>query len=111
MGTDTGTGKTLVCGPRPLGYAKRGDRVSGLKPIAPGMVEGRVYEDVEAQRRASVPVRACRGASYRAGLAPYFAAAQAGPAVDLAAAVRVVQGVSPRGGLARSRGLWGFWGR
>ncbi|AWP24014.1 dethiobiotin synthase [Acidiferrobacter sp. SPIII_3] len=94
-GTDTGVGKTLVSTALVLGYAERGERVAGLKPIVSGMVEGGVYEDVEALRRASVPARAveeCTLYAFRPAIAPHFAAAQAGRTVDLAAVVRFVQG-------------------
>ena len=80
-GTDTGVGKTLVSTALVLGYAERGERVAGLKPIVSGMVEGGVYEDVEALRRASVPARAveeCTLYAFRPAIAPHFAAAQAG---------------------------------
>lgn len=96
-GTDTGVGKTLVSTALVLGYAQRGERVAGLKPIVSGMVEGGIYEDVEALRRASVPPRAideCTLYAFRPAIAPHFAAAQAGRRVDLAAVVRFVQGAS-----------------
>ncbi len=96
-GTDTGVGKTLVSTALVLGYAARGERVAGLKPIVSGMTAGGVYEDVEALRQASVPPRtmeACALYAFRPAIAPHFAAAQAGCAIDLEAVVRFVQEAS-----------------
>ncbi|MHB1513039.1 dethiobiotin synthase [Acidiferrobacter sp.] len=93
-GTDTGVGKTLVSAALVRAYAAQGLRVAGLKPVVSGMVEGGLYEDVEALRRASVPPRTvgdCALYTFPPAIAPHFAAGQAGCRIDLQAIERFVR--------------------
>ncbi len=93
-GTDTGVGKTLVSAALVRAYAAQGLRVAGLKPVVSGMVEGGVYEDVEALRCASVPSRAvneCALYTFPPAIAPHFAAWQAGRRIDLGEIERFVR--------------------
>lgn len=92
-GTDTGVGKTLVSTALVLGYGRRGERVAGLKPIVSGAVDG-VWEDVESLRLASSPQRAveeCTLYSFRAAIAPHWAAREEDRAIDVEAAVGFVR--------------------
>lgn len=96
-GTDTGVGKTLVSTALVLAYAKRGERVAGLKPVVSGRLDSGFYEDVEALRQASVPSRSmdeCTLYAFPPAIAPHFAAAQAGRTIDPAALLRFVHTAS-----------------
>ncbi len=92
-GTDTGVGKTLVSAALIHGYAVRGERVAGLKPVVSGAVDG-VWEDVEILRQASIPPRSreeCNLYAFPAAVAPHWAAQQAGLQIDLDAILRFLE--------------------
>jgi len=92
-GTDTGVGKTLVSTALVLAYARRGERVAGLKPVVSGAVNG-VWDDVEAMRHASVPPRSvedCALYTFPPAIAPHWAARQEGRSIDVGAIARFVR--------------------
>jgi dethiobiotin synthetase len=57
-GTDTGVGKTLVSCALLRRYGRRGLIAIGMKPVAAGLDQGGINEDVEALRCASSPALA-----------------------------------------------------
>jgi dethiobiotin synthetase len=84
-GTDTGVGKTLVSCALLRRYGRRGLAAIGMKPVAAGLDEGGLNEDVEALRGASSPAlvallgqRHINLYALRQSIAPHLAAAAEG---------------------------------
>ena len=88
-GTDTGVGKTLVAAAMLHGFAARGLRAVGMKPVAAGCVRfgGRmINEDVVALTAASnvaVPGELINPYCFLPPIAPHLAAEQAGRRISL----------------------------
>ncbi len=88
-GTDTGVGKTLVSCALLRGFASRGLRAVGMKPVAAGasMARGRlVNEDVTALKAAGnveAPDELVNPYCFAPPIAPHIAAAQAGVVIEL----------------------------
>jgi dethiobiotin synthetase len=80
-GTDTGVGKTLISCALLHGFAARGKRVSGMKPVAAGCDDARQNEDV-LQLRSAGNVTAGYGQlnpyCFEPAIAPHIAAQRAG---------------------------------
>jgi dethiobiotin synthetase len=93
-GTDTGVGKTRVACLLLRGYAARGERVLGMKPVAAGARASRAglrNEDVELLRAASnVEARREHVNPYcfAPAIGPHIAAAEAGTSIHLETIVR-----------------------
>lgn len=88
-GTDTGVGKTLIACALLHGFARLGNRVIGMKPVAAGAVRGRdglINDDVVQLRVASsvaAPLALVNPYCFEPAIAPHLAAQQAGAAIDL----------------------------
>ena len=110
-GTDTDVGKTLIGCALLHGFAARGKRVVGMKPIAAGCNADGKNEDV-LQLRAASNVAASNEQvnpySFAPAVAPHLAAQLAGISIDLA---RIVESYSALAGLAEEvivEGAGGF---
>lgn len=88
-GTDTGVGKTLIACALLRGFAARGLRAGGMKPVAAGAVRrGRQWlnEDVELLRAAAsvdLPRQWINPYCFAPAIAPHIAAAEAGVKIDM----------------------------
>ncbi len=89
-GTDTGVGKTRAACALMRGFAARGLRVAGMKPVAAGGLvatpDGMLNEDVVALRAAATvdaPLDEVNPYCFAEPIAPHIAAARAGIAIDL----------------------------
>jgi dethiobiotin synthetase len=85
-GTDTGVGKTLVSCALLHGFAARGMRVAGMKPVAAGVDADGHNDDAKALLAAStLPLRYEQVNPYclRDAIAPHIAAQRAGVAIDI----------------------------
>ncbi len=88
-GTDTGVGKTLISAALVRGFAQRGYRTAGMKPVAAGCREEQgvlVSDDVEMLRAASnveLPRSVINPYTFEPALAPHIAARQAGRAIEI----------------------------
>lgn len=87
-GTDTGTGKTLVCGALLYALGQQGVRAAGMKPVAAGAeLQDGVWhnEDVDfiaASAPVSLPTELTTPYLLQAATAPHIAAAQEGVSID-----------------------------
>lgn len=87
-GTDTGVGKTLVSAALVRGFAQRGYRAAGLKPVASGCRregEGLVSEDAELLRASAnveLPQTIVNPYAFEPPVAPHIAAQRAGRVID-----------------------------
>ncbi|MBY0268711.1 MAG: dethiobiotin synthase [Burkholderiales bacterium] len=88
-GTDTGVGKTLVACALLRGFAARGLRVAGMKPVAAGAVRRRGvwHNDDVAQLRAAAnvgaPLAAVNPYCFAPPVAPHIAAQEARAAIRM----------------------------
>lgn len=88
-GTDTGVGKTLISAALVHGFAQRGYKTAGMKPVAAGCREEQgvlVSEDVEMLRAASnveLPRSVINPYAFEPPLAPHIAARQAGRTIEI----------------------------
>lgn len=84
-GTDTGVGKTLISCALLHGFAARGKRVAGMKPVAAGCDDDAANADVQALRSAT-NVLATLGQlnpySFLQPVAPHIAARHAGVSIN-----------------------------
>ena len=87
-GTDTGVGKTRIACALLRGFASRGERVVGMKPVAAGATPtaaGLSNEDVEQLRRASnivAPSDLVNPYCFEPAIAPHIAAQESGVQID-----------------------------
>ena len=90
-GTDTGVGKTLISCALLHGFSAQGKRVVGMKPVAAGLADDGMHEDVR-RLRAAGNVRAdleqVNPYCFAAAVAPHLAAQFVGVIIDL---VRIVE--------------------
>lgn len=88
-GTDTGVGKTLVASALVHGFAARGYKAVGMKPVVSGAVEDRGvlrWDDVEALRGAAnmaAPLDLVNPYRFVPPVSPHLAAREAGCVIDL----------------------------
>ena len=88
-GTDTGVGKTLISSALVYGFAQRGLRAAGMKPVAAGCVlEEGVWlsDDVTSLRAASnveLPTSVVNPYAFEPPIAPHIAAKWAGERIAL----------------------------
>lgn len=88
-GTDTGVGKTLVTGALLYAFARQGNRVVGMKPVAAGCEaapHGLSCEDVEqlrAQSNVAAPPDLVNPYALAPPIAPHIAAEREGVEIDL----------------------------
>lgn len=89
IGTDTGVGKTLVASALVQGFAARGYKAVGMKPVASGAEECQgtlLWQDVEALRgtaNVAAPLDLINPYRFVPPVSPHLAARQAGIAIDL----------------------------
>lgn len=114
VGTDTGVGKTLVAAALVHGFAARGFRAVGMKPVAAGAEEaGGVsrWEDVEVLKAASnleAPLDLINPYRFVPPVSPHLAARQAGTAIDLAPIRDAYLALSGRADRVVVEGVGGF---
>ena len=110
-GTDTGVGKTLVSCALLYGFAARGKRVVGMKPVAAGCTEGGQHEDV-AQLRAASNVLASKGQinpyCFTQTIAPHLAAQFIGVNVNFARIVESFTELNTQADMVIVEGAGGF---
>jgi len=88
-GTDTGVGKTLISSALVYGFAQRGFRSAGMKPVAAGcQLEAGVWmsDDVKSLRTASnveLPLPLVNPYAFQPPVAPHVAAAWAGQRIEM----------------------------
>ncbi|MEX0958079.1 MAG: dethiobiotin synthase [Burkholderiales bacterium] len=89
VGTDTGVGKTRIACLLLRAFAGRGERVTGMKPVAAGVepgVSGKHNLDVELLRAASnidAPLQLVNPYCFADPIAPHLAAAAEGVVISL----------------------------
>jgi len=84
-GTDTGIGKTTVCCALLHGFARRGNTVVGMKPVAAGCENG-IWQDVADLQRASnlvLPQTLINPYALTTPVAPHIAASVDGVHIQL----------------------------
>ncbi|MFA7270722.1 MAG: dethiobiotin synthase [Sterolibacterium sp.] len=110
-GTDTGIGKTLMACALLRGFAARGLRVAGMKPVAAGMDGGNSNEDVELLKSASNvafaerlinPYLLCEA------LAPHIAARHQGIVIDSQSILECFEKMRAATDLVIVEGVGGF---
>lgn len=113
-GTDTGVGKTLVAAALLHGYAARGLRVVGMKPVAAGGEArgcGWFNEDVAALAAASnleLPREWINPYFFPQPVAPHLAAAAAGTQMELDHLVACFEALAARADRVVVEGAGGF---
>ena len=115
-GTDTDVGKTLVSCALLHGFAARGRRVVGMKPIAAGCGAGGVNDDV-LQLRAASNVQfgidtpgdeLVNPYAFEPAIAPHLAAQRAGVVIDTARIVVAYRELAARAEIVIVEGAGGF---
>ena len=113
-GTDTGVGKTLVACALLRGYANRGLRAIGMKPVAAGAARNGdrlVNDDVMALRAAgsaTVGGELVNPYCFAPAVAPHIAAAEAGVEIELDRIVRAYHALAAAGDRVIVEGAGGF---
>jgi dethiobiotin synthetase len=110
-GTDTDVGKTLVSCALLHGFAARGRRVVGMKPVAAGCAAGALNDDV-LQLRAASNIKAndelVNPYAFEPAIAPHLAAQQAGVDIDLTRIVAAYRGLAAQADVVIVEGAGGF---
>lgn len=110
-GTDTNVGKTLISCALLQGFAARGRRVVGMKPVAAGLNADGQHDDVLQLRAASnVPASNELVNPYRfaPAIAPHLAAQLAGVNIDLACIVESYSVLAKQADVVIVEGAGGF---
>jgi dethiobiotin synthetase len=113
-GTDTGVGKTLVACALLRGFAARGLRVIGMKPVAAGAVrrKGVWHNDDVAWLRAAANVDAppawLNPYCFAPPIAPHIAAQEAGVAIRMAVIAKSYAGLARRADVVVVEGVGGL---
>jgi dethiobiotin synthetase len=110
-GTDTGVGKTLISCALLYGFAARGKRVIGMKPVAAGCNDGGQNGDV-LQLRAASNVTAnneqINPYCFTPAIAPHIAAQRAGVTIDISAIARTYKELAEKADLVIVEGAGGL---
>jgi dethiobiotin synthetase len=110
-GTDTDVGKTLVSCALLHGFAARGRRVVGMKPVAAGCTAGALSDDV-LQLRAASNITASdelvNPYAFEPAIAPHLAAQQAGVVIDLMRIVAAYRKLAAQADVVIVEGAGGF---
>jgi dethiobiotin synthetase len=113
-GTDTGIGKTVVACALLAGYAARGLRAVGMKPIAAGLelIDGESrHADVEALIAAgnvAAPRDLVNPYCFPEPIAPHIGAARAGIRIDLERIARCFEELGTQADVVVVEGVGGF---
>lgn len=89
-GTDTGVGKTLISAALVRGFAGRGYRSAGMKPVAAGCrnVAGELLSDdvamLQSAANVALPAHLVNPYAFEPPLAPHIAARRAGRRIEIA---------------------------
>ena len=113
-GTDTGVGKTLVTGALLHAFARQGNKVVGMKPVAAGCEatpHGLSCEDVEllrAQSNVAAPLNLVNPYAMAAAIAPHIAAEQAGVEINLETIDQALRNLRAMADVVVVEGVGGF---
>lgn len=110
-GTDTNVGKTLISCALLHGFAAKGKRVAGMKPIAAGCDENGQHEDVMRLYAASnVPagIGQINPYCFSQAIAPHLAAQRAGVSINLARIVESFTTLTRQAEVVIVEGAGGF---
>lgn len=113
-GTDTGVGKTLISSALVYGFAQRGLRAAGMKPVAAGCVlEEGVWlsDDVKSLRAASnvdLPPSVLNPYAFEPPIAPHVAAKWAGERIALPKITTAFAAAQSRVDMLVVEGVGGF---
>ncbi len=113
-GTDTGVGKTLISSALVYGFAQRGLRAAGMKPVAAGCVlEEGVWlsDDVKSLRAASnveLPQSVLNPYAFEPPIAPHVAAKWAGERIALPKITSAFAAAQSRVDMLVVEGVGGF---
>jgi dethiobiotin synthetase len=113
-GTDTGVGKTLVTGALLHVFARQGNKVVGMKPVAAGCMatpHGLSCEDVEqlrAQGNVAAPLNLVNPYAMAPSIAPHIAAEREGVEIDLDAIVSSFTALREMADVVLVEGVGGF---
>ena len=113
-GTDTGVGKTLISSALVYGFAQRGLRAAGMKPVAAGCVlEEGVWlsDDVKSLRAASnveLPTSVVNPYAFEPPIAPHIAAKWAGERIALPKITTAFAAAQSRVDMLVVEGVGGF---
>ena len=113
-GTDTGVGKTLISSALVYGFAQRGLRATGMKPVAAGCVlEEGVWlsDDVKSLRAASnvdLPPSVLNPYAFEPPIAPHVAAKWAGERIALPQITTAFAAAQSRVDMLVVEGVGGF---
>jgi len=110
-GTDTDVGKTLVSCALLHGFAARGRRVVGMKPVAAGCAAGGENDDVLQLRAASTVMandELVNPYVFEPAIAPHLAAQQAGIDIDLTRIVVAYRELAAQADVVIVEGAGGF---
>jgi dethiobiotin synthetase len=110
-GTDTGVGKTLISCALLYGFAARGKRVIGMKPVAAGCNDGGQNEDA-LQLRAASNVTAnyeqINPYCFTPAIAPHIAAHRAGVTIDISVIAKAYKELAENAELVIVEGAGGL---
>ncbi len=110
-GTDTGVGKTLISCALLRGFAARGKRVVGMKPVAAGCADGGQHDDVRrlcAAGDAPVSGGQINPYCFAQAAAPLLAAQLVGVSIDFARIVESLSELSAQADVVIVEGVGGF---
>jgi dethiobiotin synthetase len=113
-GTDTGVGKTLVTGALLQAFARQGNQVVGMKPVAAGCEatpHGLSCEDVEqlqAQSNVAAPLNLVNPYALVPSIAPHLAAERDGVDIDLDVIVSSFTALREMSDVVLVEGVGGF---
>jgi len=80
-GTDTGVGKTLIAQALIAGFAEKGKKVLGMKPVASG--QDRDLEKLMHQSTAAAPQALLNPYAYEAPISPHLAESRVNESIDI----------------------------
>jgi dethiobiotin synthetase len=110
-GTDTGIGKTLVCCALLHGFAARGKRVVGMKPVAAGCNADNQNEDALQLRAASNVAASYEFTNpycFPLAIAPHLAAQEAGIEIQLPRILEAYQKLAAQADVVIVEGVGGL---
>ncbi|HET7831891.1 MAG TPA: dethiobiotin synthase [Gallionella sp.] len=110
-GTDTNVGKTLISCALLHGFAARGKRVVGMKPVAAGCGDDGQFEDVVRLRAAGNVAASANDINpygFAPAIAPHLAAQHAGVNIDFAQIVESFTALARRADVVVVEGAGGF---
>jgi len=110
-GTDTNVGKTLICCALLHGFAAQGKKAVGMKPVAAGVGEDGMHEDVRKMRAAgnvTASLEQVNPYCFAEAVAPHLAAQSKGVIIDLERIVVSYTGLAAQADEVIVEGAGGF---